>query len=159
MDIPKDFVKHYTLKKRTLVRDPLGPQIKMSLEEYWTKWQPHWQNRQNGPNSLEHGETMVMGRLGDKGDYTVDNCRVITHRENTLERDHSKCAEKLRGTVHNPQGGRTVPKHRNGGAPVITPRGEYSNCVEAARAYGMHRLSMWHRVNSDAYPGFGWRNF
>ena len=159
MNIPLDFETHYNRKKGSLARDPLGPQLKMTLEEYWAKWQQHWQNRQNGPNTLLYGETMVMGRYGDQGDYTVDNCRVITHRENTLERDHTKCAEKLRGTVNNPQGGRTVPKHRNGGAPILTPRGEYPNCAEAAQAYGMHRSSIWHRVNSDAYPDFYWRNF
>jgi len=63
--IPKDFVKHYTVKRRDLAKDPTGPQIKMSLGEYWAKWEPYWHLRQNGPNTLPVGETMVMGRLGD----------------------------------------------------------------------------------------------
>ena len=153
MDIPKDFETHYKSKKGRLARDPLGPQIKMSLEEYWQKWKPYWHLRQNGPNTLPYGETMVMGRLEDKGDYTVENCRVITHRENTLERDHTKCRDKLLGKVGNPKG-LSGPNRR-----VVTPRGEFKDCGEAAKAYGMHRSSIWHRVNSERYPGFEWRNF
>lgn len=149
MTIPQDFKRYWQRKKR----------MRMTLEECWTKWQPYWENRQNGPNTLEHGDTYVLGRYGDKGDYTVDNCRVITHRENTLERNHKKCVSKLQGMVHNPLGGKTIPKHRNGGAPVVTPQGEFANCVEAAKAYGMHRSSIWHRVKSDKYPDFYWRNF
>jgi hypothetical protein len=133
----------------------------MTVEQAWAKWEPYWPLRQNGPNCLPYGDTYVLGRYGDEGEYTVDNCRVITHRANTLERDHTKCADKLRGTVHNPAGGRTVPKHRrhNGDRRVVTPRGEFEDCAKAAQAYGMHRSSVWHRVNSDRYPDFHWRSF
>ena len=149
--IPESFRKHYRWKKGRLARDPIGPQIKMSLEQYWEKWKHHWHNRHQGPNRLPAGETMVMGRCGDKGHYTVENCRVITHRQNTLERDHKKCASKLSGKVHNPKG-KSGPIRR-----VKTPLGEFRSCVEAGQAHQMHRTSIWHRVKSDAYPDFEWR--
>lgn len=127
----------------------------MTLEECWAKWQPYWNMRSNGPNCpQDYGDSYVLGRYGDQGLYTVENCRVITQRENTLERDHAKCQNKLKGRVNNPQGGRSVPKARNGGARVITPSGEFENCAEAAEAYGMHRTSMWHRVQSNRWPDF-----
>ena len=31
-----------------------------------------------------------LGRYGDTGEYTVDNCRFITRRENLVEQDHYK---------------------------------------------------------------------
>ena len=140
--IPNDF-KTYHKRKRGM---------RMTLQECWAKWEPYWHLRQNGPNTLPYGDTYVLGRYGDVGEYTVDNCRVITHRENTLERNHSKCRAKLKGKVQNTEGGRTV---KNRGR-VQTPKGEFANCGEAARAYGMHRSSMWHRVQSDRYEDYTW---
>lgn len=133
--------------------------MQMTLEQCWQKWQPYWNRRQNGPEQPnDQGDSYVLGRYGDQGLYTVENCRVITHRENTLERNHKKCREKLLGKVHNPEGGRSVSRERNGGARIITPRGEFENCAEAARAYGLHRSSMWHRVQSPLWKDFMWKD-
>ena len=143
--IPEDFQNYWKNKKG----------MQMTLEQCWEKWQPYWTQRQYGPEQPEdHGDSYVLGRYGDQGPYTVENCRVITHRENTLERNHRQCAEKLKNRVGNPEGGRSIPKNRNGGARISTPRGEFENCAEAAEAYGMHRTSMWHRVRSAR-----WRDF
>ena len=128
----------------------------MTLEECWIKWKPYWHLRQNGPNNLPWGDTYVLGRYGDKGDYTVDNCRVITHRDNTLERDHTKCVSKLLGKVGNPEGGRSVPKHRINGARISTPLGEFKHCADAAEQLGMHRSSIWHRVKSNNWQEWFW---
>jgi len=35
-----------------------------------------------------------LARYGDKGGYTLDNCRFITKRENIQERDSSNCGRK-----------------------------------------------------------------
>ena len=152
MTIPKDFINYWRGKGGRL-RTPNKRPI-MTLEEMWAMWEPYWHLRYDHHHNVKCYPKYVLGRYGDKGDYTVDNCRVITIRENTLERDHSKCRDKLIGKVQNPRGGATV-KHRN--ERVVTPKGEFKDCVEAAEAYGMHRSSMWHRVNSDRYPGFHWR--
>jgi hypothetical protein len=125
----------------------------MTVEQAWAKWEPYWHLRYDDHHNTAGYPRYVLGRLGDEGEYTVANCRVITHRANTLERDHEKCVPKLKGRVNNPTGGVQL----NRGRGVITPMGEYANCVEAAVAYGMHRSSMWHRVCSARYPGFGWR--
>ena len=124
----------------------------MTVEQAWTKWEPYWDQRQNAPGMVNYSDSYVLGRYGDQGEYTVDNCRVITHRENTLERDHSKCVSKLKGKVNNPQGGATV---KNRGR-VTTPLGEFANCTEAGKAHGIHRSSMWHRVTSN---GLEWRKY
>ena len=134
MAIPQDFKRYHKRKKR----------MRMTLEECWAKWKPYWHLRQHGSNTLPHSETYVLGRYGDKGDYTVDNCRVITHLENTLERDHKKCRSKLAGTVHNPKGGAS-PNHQNW---ISTPYGVFESCGVCARKIGMHRSSVWHRVKS-----------
>lgn len=39
------------------------------------------------------GEKYVLARYNDKGDYTLDNCRFITQRENAMERKVSKKAQ------------------------------------------------------------------
>ena len=151
--IPKDFKKYWGSKGgRKLVpnKRPI-----MTVEEMWQLWQPYWHLRFDSKHH-SNWPKYVLARYGDKGDYTVGNCRVITNRENTLERDHSKCRAKLVGKVHNPKGGATV-KNRN--RWVVTPKGEFKDCSQAAKAYDMHRTSMWHRIQSDNYPGFHWRNF
>ena len=141
-DIPKEFVRYYRMKswKRPC----------MTLDEMWAMWQPYWHLRHNGPNTLEYGDQYVLGRYGDKGDYTVGNCRVITHRENTLERDHKKCSAKLVGKVHNPRGGATVKNRKQ----VKTPLGVFDNCSSAGKAHGIHRSSMWHRVTSEQFTDY-----
>ena len=147
--IPKDFKQYWSSKGgRTLVpnKRPI-----MTVEEMWQLWKPYWHLRFD---SDHYGSwpKYVLARYGDKGDYTVGNCRVITNRANTLERDHSKCVDKLKGKVHNPKG--ISGKIRR----VVTPQGEFKDCAEASVAYGMHRSSIWHRVKSPRYPGFQWRN-
>ena len=123
----------------------------MTLEECWQKWQPYWSRRQFGPEQpQDHGDSYVLGRYGDQGLYTVENCRVITHRENTLERNHRTCRDKLEGRIHNPQGNTGIQRR------VMTPKGQFENCAEAAKAYGMHRTSMWHRVQSPLWEEFLW---
>ena len=124
----------------------------MTVEQAWSKWEPYWEQRQNAPGMVNYSDSYVLGRYGDKGEYTVDNCRVITHRANTLERDHAKCATKLKGKVNNPKGGATVKNRRR----VTTPLGEFANCGEASKAHGIHRSSMWHRVTSS---GLEWRKY
>jgi hypothetical protein len=144
--IPKEFKLYWQRKQG----------MSMTLEECWAKWEPYWHLRQNGPNNLPHGDTYVLGRYGDQGLYTVDNCRVITHRENILERDHKKCVDKLKGKVNNPRGGASVPKHRNGGCRISTPCGEFEHCAAAAKHLGMHRSSIWHRIKSNNWPEWRW---
>lgn len=142
VDIPSDFVKYWRRKRG----------MAMTLEQCWSKWQPYWPQRQNGPEQpQDQGDSYVLGRRGDQGLYTVENCRVITHRENTLERNHKRCSDKLKGRVNNPSGSQGQPRR------VLTPRGEFDNCGEAARAYGIHRTSMWHRVQSERWPEFQWQ--
>jgi len=118
----------------------------MTVEECWAKWEPYWHLRHNGPNTLPVSEQYVLGRYGDQGQYTVDNCRVITHRENTLERNHKLVGRK--GLVNNPTG-RTGPTRR-----IHTPEGVFEHCAAAASHYGIHRTSMWHRVKSELWPDF-----
>lgn len=150
MAIPQDFINYWRNKKR----------MRMTLEECWAKWEPYWHRsmsrQKQGLYTGPFNEVCVLGRYGDKGDYTVDNCRVITHLENTLERDHKKCVSKLKGKVHNPRGGASIPKHRNGGCRISTPCGEFEHCGAAAKKLGLHRSSVWHRVNSTSKDWQEW---
>ena len=40
------------------------------------------------------GEGYVLARYNDKGDYTIGNCRFITHKENVAEKQISECSRK-----------------------------------------------------------------
>lgn len=141
--IPKDFKKYWRHKKG----------MRMTVQQCWHKWHRYWSQRQNGPAAPpDHGDSYVLARWGDQGEYTVNNCRVITHRANTLERNHLKCRTRLQGRTQNPTGG--VQKNRN--RQIETPLGVYENCAEAGRVLGMHRSTVWHRVSSDRYPDWRW---
>jgi len=143
--IPTEFIKYY--------RDKLGkgrrgaaPKMLMTIEECWAKWQQYWPQRQFGPqNQVPVGETYVLGRYGDAGDYTVENCRVITHRENTLERDHSKVGRP--GTTHNRGNGN--PRLA---APCWVGETRYGSIASAARAHGIHKTTAQNRIERTAYP-------
>ena len=143
--IPTEFIKYYRDK---LYRGRAGraPRMLMSLEECWAKWQQYWQDRQNGPGTKIPAECYVLGRYGDAGDYTVENCRVITHRENTLERDHSKLRDQNRYSKPWVIGGIKQPRSVKVGDTV------YATAMGAARDYGIHKTTVRSRCLSKNYP-------
>ena len=54
-----------------------GVEFKLSFEEWWKIWEPHWEGRGVGK--------LVMCRLGDSGPYEVGNVRIDTHQSNMQE--------------------------------------------------------------------------
>jgi hypothetical protein len=57
-----------------------GIEFRLTFEEWWKLWEPHWENRGSGH------EQLVMCRFGDKGGYEVGNVRIATVRENAKTR-------------------------------------------------------------------------
>jgi len=140
--IPKEFYNYWRSKGRNPHN---GARMRMTLEQCWSKWEPYWQDRHNGPSNLPPGDQYVLGRYGDSGDYTVENCRVVTHRENTLERDHKKVARP--GTTHDRGNGN--PRQA---APCWVGDTRYASIASAARAHGIHKTTAQNRIEKSGYP-------
>lgn len=142
--IPREFYNYWRSKQ---VNKHNGARMRMTLEQCWAKWEPYWSQRQFGPkNQIPFGETYVLARYGDKGDYTVDNCRVITHRENTLERDHSKLRDINRYKKPWVVGGNKTPR------PVQVGDTVYDSAGGAAKSHGIHKSTVRNRCLKDSYP-------
>lgn len=52
----------------------------LTFDEWWEVWEPYWAHRGRRSDQL------VMARHGDVGPYAVGNIKIITARENRLER-------------------------------------------------------------------------
>lgn len=79
--IPYDFVA-YWYRKYYQNKYPNKPHMLMSIEECWDKWKDYWSNSfsvKTNPNGY------VLARYNDEGHYTVDNCRIITNKQNIAE--------------------------------------------------------------------------
>jgi len=57
-----------------------GIPFDITFEDWFTLWEPHWEGR--GANSADG---LVMCRTGDKGGYTLDNVRIDTLSNNSIE--------------------------------------------------------------------------
>lgn len=54
-----------------------GVEFKLTYEEWWEIWEPHWEGRGLGG--------LVMCRYGDNGAYEVGNVRIDTQANNNRE--------------------------------------------------------------------------
>ena len=50
-----------------------------TLREWWDIWKPHWHNRGVAKDKY------VMSRFGDIGPYSVENVKIQTRSENSIE--------------------------------------------------------------------------
>ena len=82
------------------------------------------------PNDIgTRSHQYVLARHNDTGDYEINNCRFITHRENIQERDHSNVAEAMKKKTH-------------------TPHGTFNSLNEAAKHYKRPRTTIANRIHS-----------
>lgn len=65
-----------------------GLQWKLTFEQWLEIWKASGKLSKRGKRSAQY----CMARYGDSGSYSVDNVRIITCRQNHLERDHSAVA-------------------------------------------------------------------
>jgi hypothetical protein len=66
-----------------------GIEFKMTFDEWWDMWKPHWHNR--GPH--KHG--LVMCRKMDSGSYEIGNVRIATVDCNARDRSYTKHDAKM----------------------------------------------------------------
>lgn len=81
--IPDKFRNYYNTKLSVGETRRRSGKMIMTLEQCWSVWEPYWQDRLNkrtNPNGY------VLARLGDTGDYTLENCRCVRNNENVWER-------------------------------------------------------------------------
>lgn len=56
-----------------------GIQFKLTFEEWWKLWEPHWTKRGKEKDSL------VMCRIGDEGCYEIGNVYINTYSQNSRD--------------------------------------------------------------------------
>ena len=124
-----------------------------------------------------------MGRIGDTGNYSVDNCRFIPRTQNIMERvvngGSKRQADKIRGVKNSAKG---VPhkgtSNKNWRGYFHTPNGRFTTANEAAeandcsvmtaydrchhrdRTISKHATSTWMKLGKDtigkSYRDLGW---
>lgn len=92
--------------------------------ERWLEW---WQIDDRLSRRGTYKDCLVMGRYGDVGPYSFDNCYPTTKSENS----------RLGNT-----------------RAVTTPEGDFISIAEAARQYGLSKEGAQRRVRRNSY---GWR--
>ena len=81
IDWPNSFNRYYRDKKGDAKKR--GIPFEFSKAELWEIWRPYWHLRtvrKTGYNGY------ALSRYRDQGGYTKENCRIITHEDNTRER-------------------------------------------------------------------------
>jgi len=104
------------MQMRSRCKDPNKPYLSRGIRvcDEWAEYDAFksWTLSSNFDPSLE------LDRIDNDRDYSPENCRWVTHKENCQNKRHP------------------------GSKPVINDRGEIFKCgQEAARAYGLHRNS------------------
>lgn len=88
---------------------------------------------------------LVMGRVGDVGDYILGNCRFITSEDNAYEKldngGFKSMAEKMKGVNHHTFVGYTV-----------TPEGKFTSAIAAGEYYGCGKTRVLRNIKSDKMP-------
>ncbi len=70
----KPFGRYQDHKSQAISR---GVPFTITFEEWWTMWEPHWEDRGIGG--------LVMCRDGDQGGYELGNVRIDTQANNNRE--------------------------------------------------------------------------
>ena len=148
MSIPKNF-KNYWQSKKGDARNR-GITFLLTLEEAWSLWKPYWLestiNKSNGYRKY------CLSRHGDQGPYSLSNCTIQTHSENSKERWRTN--RNFKPGKGNPN----MQEYINNPPRKVEVNGvEYSSCGKAAREYGIHKTTAHNRCNSKNFPDWHWK--
>ena len=80
LDWPNSFNRYYRDKRGDAKKR--GIDFHFTKAELWALWQPYWHLRVKGKCGYNG---YALSRYGDTGPYTVENCRIITHEQNSSE--------------------------------------------------------------------------
>lgn len=69
----------------------------------------------------ERPDRMELDRIDNDGNYCPENCRWVTHRENCLNRDNSRCGNSKKRTKH-----------------IFTHEGKTQSAAQWAKELGLH---------------------
>ncbi len=90
----------YELHRRGAIKR--GIAFKLTFEEWWGLWEPHWEKRGVG------GQDLCMCRTRDEGAYELGNVRIATKKENAQEAAVARLVRRAsRGRTYRPREART----------------------------------------------------
>lgn len=140
--IPKDFKRYYAMKRGNSRKRGIDWQL--TLEQCWSLWQPYWQASRDNFSQGYCG--WCLARNGDRGPYSLENCTIKTHGENSQERWE---------TNRNYQAGLGDPRiqdYINSARPVQVQGKIYSSVGAAGREWGLHKTTVQNRCQSRNFP-------
>jgi len=141
--IPKEFTKYYNWKRADARKRRVD--FDLTIEECWNLWQANWDDNTSQTTGYRK---WALCRHGDKGPYSVSNCSVQTHSENSKERWR---------TNRNYKPGKGDPnfaKYCKQNRRISVDGVEYSSVGEAGRRYALHKTTVANRCTSDNFPGW-----
>lgn len=141
-EIPEDFREYWRGKKRDARQR--GIPFDFPIEEMWSLWQSYWPaSRQAlGPGYRK----WVLSRYRDQGPYTLSNCHIQTHGENSRER--WLWNRQSKPGLGDPEMRKYVSQSR----PVSVEGRIYKSAGEAASRYGIDRTTAHNRCQSKNFP-------
>ncbi len=140
MDIPKQFKNYYSHKRKN-ARDR-NIDFLLTIEEAWSLWQPYWEESCKAKTCGYR--KYCLSRHGDTGPYSLSNCTIKTHGENSRERwVTNRNSKPGKG---NPTFGQLKPR------PVLGDGNFYKSITEAGKQTGFDKTTIANRCESVNYP-------
>lgn len=140
---PKSFSSYYCNKICQARR--LKIPMTITKAEAWQLWQPYWNSRLE----RHHGYSgyCLRRRDLDRG-FEPDNCEVVTHNQNSQERNIGKTNWKA--GPGNPNFCDAAPR------PLWAEGVYYPSIGVAARAWQLHKTTVVNRCDSENFPDWCW---
>lgn len=139
--IPQDFKAYYANKQGNAYRR--GIDFLFTLEEMWSLWQPYWEESRNYKSTGYR--KYCLSRHGDVGPYSLSNCTIQTHSENSKERWRSNRNFKPG------KGDPNMLEYTRHPRKVIVNGVEYVSAGSAGREYNIDKTTAHNRCKSENF--------
>lgn len=138
--IPRDFKKYYKYKRGDAKKR--GIQFNLTIDECWSLWEPYWHDNDSKTTGYRK---WCLARHGDRGPYSLSNCAIKTHGENSKERWRTNRNFKPG------KGNANIQEYIKHPRKVKVNGVEYSSAGKAAREYGIHKTTAHNRCESKNF--------